>query len=128
MTKDIDAYPEPVAWLVERERDGTFPRLHHRKDDARRLVESITVHPKASMHPLYIQPPTSVVLGGYIPMPVIDWVGTDAPDPRDAYTTRINGHIIGIHSDEERARNHAWAIEAYIKDTAVPTKHEDAES
>ena len=52
---------EPVAWLVERERDGTFPRLHHRKDDARRLVESITVHPKASMHPLYIQPPTSAV-------------------------------------------------------------------
>lgn len=59
---------EPVAWLVERERDGTFPRLLHRKDDARRLVESITVHPKASMHPLYIQPPTSVV-----PVPDPDW-------------------------------------------------------
>lgn len=52
----------------------------------------------------------------WIPEPVVDWVGTDAPDPRDAYTTRINGHVIGVHSNEESARNHAWRIEAYIRD------------
>lgn len=54
----------------------------------------------------------------YIKRPVIDWIGTDAPDPRDAYTTRINGHVVGIHSQEESARNHAWRLEAYIEDSA----------
>ena len=49
-----------------------------------------------------------------IPRPVIDWIGTDSPDPRDAYTTRINGHVVGIHSSEEAARNHAWTLEAYL--------------
>jgi hypothetical protein len=51
-----------------------------------------------------------------IRMPVVDWVSTNAPDPRDAYTTRINGHVVGVHSSEEFARNHAWALEAYILD------------
>jgi hypothetical protein len=37
-----------------------------------------------------------------------------APDPRDAYTTRINGHVVGVHSTEEAARNHAWTLEAYL--------------
>lgn len=51
---------------------------------------------------------------GWMPKPVIDWVGTDSPDPRDAYTTRINGHVVGVHATEDAARNHAWAIEAYL--------------
>lgn len=51
----------------------------------------------------------------YIPRPVVDWIGTDAPDPRDAYTVRINGHVVGVHSQEESARNHAWTLEAYLK-------------
>lgn len=51
---------------------------------------------------------------GWMKKPVIDWVATDAPDPRDAYTTRINGHVVGIHASEEAARNHAWALEGYL--------------
>lgn len=51
---------------------------------------------------------------GMVKRPTIDWIGTDAPDPRDAYSTRINGHVVGIHSTEEAARNHAWALEAYL--------------
>jgi len=51
---------------------------------------------------------------GWIKRPVIDWVATNSPDPRDAYTTRINGHTVGIHGNEEAARNHAWALEGYL--------------
>ena len=54
---------------------------------------------------------------GWIKKPVIDYIGTDSPDPRDAYTVRINGHVVGTHSQEQSARNHAWALEAYIEDT-----------
>ena len=49
-----------------------------------------------------------------IPRPVIDWAETGALDYRDSWSTRINGHTVGLHSDEERARNHAWALEAYL--------------
>ena len=54
---------------------------------------------------------------GWIKNPVIDYIATDSPDPRDAYTVRINGHVVGIHSQEESARNHAQALGRYIEDT-----------
>lgn len=54
---------------------------------------------------------------GWIKKPVVDYVGTNAPDPRDAYTVRINGHVVGIHSQEQSARNHAWTLESYIEDS-----------
>jgi len=55
-----------------------------------------------------------------IPAPVVDWVRTNSPDPRHAYTTRINEHIVGIHGSEEAARNHAWTIETYFRMSCVP--------
>jgi hypothetical protein len=54
---------------------------------------------------------------GWIKKPVVDYVETNSPDPRDAYTVRINGHVVGIHSQEENAKNHAWSVEAYIEDS-----------
>ena len=56
---------------------------------------------------------------GWIKAPVVDWIGTDSPDPRDTYTTRINGHVVGIHSSEEAARNHASVLESYILDFEI---------
>lgn len=50
----------------------------------------------------------------WIPRPTVDWVGTNSPDPRDSYVTRINGHVVRISSNEESARNYAWSLEGYL--------------
>ena len=49
--------------------------------------------------------------------PVIDWIKNECGDPRDAYSVRINGHVVRVTGVEESARNYAWALEAYIMDT-----------
>lgn len=49
-----------------------------------------------------------------IPEPLIDWIGENTPDPRDAYTTRINGHVVGVHASEEAARHHAALLKYYL--------------
>jgi hypothetical protein len=64
------------------------------------------------------------VMEKLIPAPIVDWVRTNSPDPRDAYTTRINEHIVGIHSSEEAARNHAWKLEAYLGVHALKARGE----
>jgi len=62
-----------------------------------------------------------------IPRPVIDWAETGALDYRDSWSTRINGHTVGLHSDEERARNHAWALEAYLGMHKIIAAHHQRE-
>ena len=62
-----------------------------------------------------------------IPRPVIDWAETGAQDYRDSWSTRINRHTVGLHSDEERARNHAWALEAYLGMHKIIAAHQKRE-
>lgn len=47
------AAPKPVAWMVERECDPTFPRLFDDEAEAMTLAAYITVKPPATIRPLY---------------------------------------------------------------------------
>ena len=47
---------EPVAWLVERPNDPTFPQLFKSEAEARALVDYVTVRPAATIRPLYAAP------------------------------------------------------------------------
>jgi hypothetical protein len=51
---------------------------------------------------------------GYIKKPIVDYAKTDSPDSRDAYTVRINGHSVGIYSQEQSAKNHTDNLIRYI--------------
>jgi hypothetical protein len=47
---------EPVAWMVERKSDPTFPRLFDDETDAVALVTYVNVNPPATIRPLYAAP------------------------------------------------------------------------
>jgi hypothetical protein len=58
-TTTMTASAEPVAWIVERERDRTFPHFYRTEAEAQAMLDRINVNPAATKHALvYATPPS----------------------------------------------------------------------
>ena len=53
ITRLRERVAEPAAWLVERERDPTFPVAVTSKDHAEAIARTVKLHPLATIQPLY---------------------------------------------------------------------------
>ncbi|WP_411910294.1 hypothetical protein [Pectobacterium versatile] len=84
---------EPVAWMVIRDRDPTFPRAFEKESLADWMVEQVTLNPPAKKIPLYSAPVPPAVSQPYT-----------VPDERAAYETFIAKRL-GDSIDTQRARN-----------------------
>jgi hypothetical protein len=51
--RDEIVEPSPVAWMVERESDRTFPRFYRTKAGADAMAACVTAWPAVKVTPLY---------------------------------------------------------------------------